>query len=153
MRFLWCTYLCFPSWFDPDMNVYDVWHDLGCLPPPWLFAVRPNPFFWSLKSDSIIMLEILPYDLHLDTRVTTHKPPKPALWLNSSSPALIWNARHVCPIMLTLHITMILHWHERDPIKSVHWACKYDVYFIISDLYTSSLDTGSERYKVRENFL
>ena len=34
------------------------------------------------------MLDILPYDLHLDTRITTHKPPLPALWLNSSSPPL-----------------------------------------------------------------
>ena len=35
--------------------------------------------FWSFEIDSIVMLEILPYDLHLDKRVTTHKPPKPAL--------------------------------------------------------------------------
>ena len=99
------------------------------------------------------MLEILPYDLHLDKRVTTHKPLNPALWLNSSSPPLIWDARHVCSITLTLHLIMLLHWHEREPIKSVHLACKHDVCFIISDLYTLSLDTGSERYKVRESFL
>ena len=49
-----------------------------------------NPIlsFWSLKSDSIIMLDILPYDLRLDTRITTHKPPMSALRLNSSSPPL-----------------------------------------------------------------
>ena len=39
----------------------------------------PHPLFWSLKSDSIVMFDILPYDLRLNTRITTHKPPISAL--------------------------------------------------------------------------
>ena len=86
MRWLWCVlFFCLmsPSWV---MHVYDKWHGLDCPIPLRLFVIRPHPLFWSWKNDSIIMLEILPYDLHLDKRITTHKPPISALWLNSSSP-------------------------------------------------------------------
>ena len=77
-----------PSRFDPDMNIYGKWDVLDCLTPLRLSEIRPHPLFWSIKSDSIIMLDILPYDLHLNTRITTHKPPISALWLDSSSPPL-----------------------------------------------------------------
>ena len=49
-------------------------------------------------------------------------------------PPSIWNARHACPLMLTLHITMILHLHESEPMKSVRCACKHDVCY--ADLHS-----------------
>ena len=88
MRWLWYVlFLCLmsPSWV---MHVYDEWHGLDCPTPLRLFVIRPHPLFWSWKNDSIIMLEILPYDLHLDKRITARNPPIPALWLNSPSPPL-----------------------------------------------------------------
>ena len=42
-------------------------------------------------------------------------------------PSSIWNAHHACPLMLTLHITMFLYLHEREPIKSVRCACEHDL--------------------------
>ena len=117
------------------MNVYDKWHGLDCLTPLRLFVIRPHPLFWSLKSDSIIMLDILPYDLRLDTRITTHELPISALRLTLPSPPSFWNARHTCLLTLTLHITMILHLHKSEPIKSVHCACEHDVCW--ADLHPS----------------
>ena len=77
-----------PSRFDPDMNVYGKWDLSACLTPLRLSEIRPHPLCWLIKSDSIIMLDILPYDIHLNKRVTTHTPPISALWLNSSSSPL-----------------------------------------------------------------
>ena len=56
----------------------------------------------------------------------TSRPYLPCDWTRPLPPS-IWNARHACPLMLTLHITMILHLHESEPIKSVRCACKHDV--------------------------
>ena len=50
-------------------------------------------------------------------------------------PHSIWNARHAWTLALTLHSIMILHQREREPITSVHWACKHDVCSIICDLH------------------
>ena len=49
----------------------------------------------------------------------------PCDWTRPLPPS-IWNARHACPLMLTLHITMILHLHESEPIKSERFDCKHD---------------------------
>ena len=50
-------------------------------------------------------------------------------------PHSFWNARHTCLLTLTLHITMILHLHKSEPIKSVHCACEHDVCW--ADLHPS----------------
>ena len=50
-------------------------------------------------------------------------------------PHSICNARHAWTLTLTLHSIMILHQREREPITSVHWACKHDVCFVICHLH------------------
>mgnify|MGYP007024387722 CR=1 FL=1 len=63
------------------------------------------------------------------------------------------NAKHAWTSALTFHSIMILHQREREPITSVHWACKHDACSIIYDLHNSSQDTGFGRYKAHKNFL
>ena len=57
--------------------------------------------------------------------LTCH-PCLPCDWTRPLPPS-IWNARNSCPLMLTLHITTILHLHESKPIKSIRCDCKHDL--------------------------
>ena len=56
----------------------------------------------------------------------TNRPYLPCDWTHPLPPS-IWNARHVCPLTLTLHIAMVLHLHKSEPMKSIRCACKHDV--------------------------
>lgn len=91
--------------------------------------------FWSLESCYIIMTDILWHDLH---GYMCHCPynvrtlPSNCICL---LPHSICNARHAWTLALTLHYIMILHPREREPIKSLHWACEYDVCSVICDLH------------------
>ena len=153
LRWLW--YLLFFCLISPSWVMHLIMYTM-----PWtvflplrLSRIGTFAMFWCLESYYIIITDILWCDLHLNTPVTDHMT---SIMLSNCIcllPCSIWNARHAWTLTLTLHSIMILHQREREPITSVHWACKHDVCFIISDLYTSSLDTGSERYKVRESFL
>ena len=50
-------------------------------------------------------------------------------------PCSIWNARHAWTLTLTPHSIMILHQREREPITSVHWACKHDICPVLCRLH------------------
>ncbi len=67
----------------------------------------------------------------------TNYPHLPCDWPRPLPPS-IWNAGHACPLTLTLHITMILHLHESEPIKSVRYACEHDVCSPICILHHTS---------------
>ena len=62
----------------------------------------------------------------INALLLTSHPYRPCDWTRPLPPS-IWNARHACPLTLTLHITMILHLHESEPMKYIRCACKHDV--------------------------
>ena len=104
--------------------------------PLRLSRIGTFAMFWCLESYYIIITDILWCDLHLNTPVTDYMT---SIMLSNCIcllPCSIWNARHAWTLTLTLHSIMILHQREREPITSVHWACKHDVCFVICHLHS-----------------
>ena len=125
-----------------------------CLTHLRLFVVRPHPLFWSLKSDSITMLDILLYELRLDTRITTHKLRTSALWLTSSSPALNLE----CGPCLPSNADTTYHYDPAFTWKWTHKICTLCLWtqFMLSRSTPSAPRLEAklfERYEVRENCL
>ena len=116
---LWNARIFSPSRFDPDMKVYGKWDVLDCLQPLRLFEIRPHPLFWLIESDSIVMLDILPYDLHPNARIATHMPPISALWTNSSSSPLNLE----CASCLPSNVDTT---HQYD--SALTWKCTHKIY-------------------------
>ena len=118
-----------------------------------LFQLGSFELFWRLESHCIIMTGTLWHYLLLNACFIAHMIPVCPLQVHFPPPPLTLE----CMTYLNLDTGAPLHYIcaliKREPIISVHWPCKHDVCSIISDLYTSSLDTGSERYKARESFL
>ena len=153
MRWLWCflsSCLMSPSWV---MHLNNVDRAVDGFIPQRLFGIGTFAIFWCLKSYFIIITDILWSDLHLNTPVTDCMTSIVLSNCICLLPHSIWNARHAWTLALTLHSITILHWHEREHIKSVHWVCNHDVCFMIHDLHYCLKTHVFKRYKARESFL